>query len=181
MGYTRCSKSGTFQIGLLHLTLTILVLACSRHPASWRDPSVHTVHFVTLALQYSLKLSPRSPRNLSVSAIQGVARKTSPNLPSLNLEFASPSSITSPATISPSAGPCLNPCPEPPPTSQTPSCRGCRSTTKSPSAVCSYWHTLPLISGAPFIPGNRNSTYSRASRNRSSLTTRSPDVGLNSG
>jgi pimeloyl-ACP methyl ester carboxylesterase len=48
MGYTRCSKAGTFQIGLLHLTLTILVLACSRHPASWRDPSVHTVHFVTL-------------------------------------------------------------------------------------------------------------------------------------
>ncbi len=43
---------------------------------------------------------------------------------------ASPSFRINSAIISPSAGPCLKPCPEPPPSSQTFSIRGWRSTMK---------------------------------------------------
>src|ERR1700674_5263064 len=46
-----------------------------------------------------------------------------------------------PVTYSPKAGPCLNPCPEPPPTNQTFSIPGCWSIRKSPFEVFSYWHT----------------------------------------
>jgi hypothetical protein len=43
--------------------------------------------------------------------------------------------ITRPAASSPMAGPCLNPCPEPPPAIQAFSSAGCRSTRRCPSGV----------------------------------------------
>src|SRR5260370_34378968 len=57
------------------------------------------------------------------------------------------------ATISPSAGPCLNPWPEPPPTIHTFTFPGCRSTMKLWSVALSDWQTRGSTSGASFIPG----------------------------
>src|SRR5437899_9407667 len=53
---------------------------------------------------------------------------------------AAPSS-NCPVTYSPTAGPCLNPCPDPPPAYHTFSISGCRSIRKSPFEVFSYWQT----------------------------------------
>jgi len=60
------------------------------------------------------------------------------------------------------AGPCLKPWPEPPPTNQTFSIPGCRSIRKSPLEVFSYWQTRVSTIGASFKAGNRRSTYVRA-------------------
>ena len=67
------------------------------------------------------------------------------------------------ATYSPTAGPCLNPCPEPPPTNQTFSAPGCRSIRKSPLEVFSYWQTRVSTIGASRSAGNRRATYARTS------------------
>src|SRR6267378_4890716 len=68
-----------------------------------------------------------------------------------------------PATYSPIAGPCLNPCPEPPPANHTFSISGCRSIKKSPFDVFSYWQTRVSTIGASFSAGNRHATYCRIS------------------
>src|SRR5579885_546046 len=70
---------------------------------------------------------------------------------------AMPSS-SRPATYSPTAGPCLKPCPEPPPTSHTFSNCGCRSIRKSPLDVFSYWHTRVSTTGASRNAGKRRAT-----------------------
>src|SRR2546430_4905689 len=59
-----------------------------------------------------------------------------------------------PVTYSPIAGPCLNPCPEPPPASHTFSISGCRSIKKSPFEVFSYRseeHTSELQSQSNLV------------------------------
>ena len=87
-----------------------------------------------------------------------------------------------PATISPSAGPCLNPCPDPPPSSQTFSCAGWRSMMKLLSGLFSYWQTRD--SRAAEHPSKQESgrRCNRGSILRpSGLTVLSPEVGSNSG
>src|SRR5258708_34717440 len=63
-----------------------------------------------------------------------------------------------PLQYSPSPGPWLNPCPEPPPTNQTFSIPGCWSIRKSPLEVFSYWQTRVSKIGESFKAGNRRST-----------------------
>ena len=63
-------------------------------------------------------------------------------------------------------GPCLNPWPDPPPTSQTLSQAGWRSMTKSVSGVVSYWQTRVSTTGAPAIDGNRSSQVAPAEPDR---------------
>ena len=99
------------------------------------------------------------------------------NLASLKYGFASLSFKTSSAIISPTTGPCLNPCPDPPPSSHTFSAAGCRSTMKWLSGVCSYWQTRVSTSGASFMAGKRSARYSRMALRPSGFTTRSPLVG----
>src|SRR5579885_3302927 len=70
-------------------------------------------------------------------------------------------SSSRPATYSPTAGPCLKPWPEPPPTSHTFSNSGCRSIRKSPLDVFSYWHTRVSTTGALRNAGKRRATYLR--------------------
>src|SRR5262249_17397920 len=59
------------------------------------------------------------------------------------------------------AGPCLKPWPEPPPTSQTFSNSGWRSMRKSPFEVFSYWQTRLSTSGAWASAGKRRTRKSR--------------------
>src|SRR6266850_5902967 len=66
-----------------------------------------------------------------------------------------------PVTYSPTAGPCLNPCPDPPPANQTFSIPGCRSIRKSPLEVFSYWQTRVSTIGESLKTGNRSATYAR--------------------
>src|ERR1035438_9740549 len=82
--------------------------------------------------------------------VADVTRRDRPVSPELALQAQIP-----PATISPNAGPCLNPCPDPPPTIHTVALSGCRSTMKLWSVVFSYWQTRLSSNGAPFIPGKR--------------------------
>src|ERR1051325_8291167 len=85
------------------------------------------------------------------------------------------------ATYSPTAGPCLNPCPDPPPTSQTFSNPGCLSIKKSPLDVFSYWQTRVSVTGASASSGTRWPMYSRTASNPDVVTTRCPLSGSNSG
>src|ERR1051325_11332476 len=63
------------------------------------------------------------------------------------------------ATYSASAGPCLKPCPEPPPTSHQSLRSGCRATTKWASGVRSYWQTRAPTRGASASAGKRRAAY----------------------
>src|SRR5919108_558526 len=54
------------------------------------------------------------------------------------------------------AGPCLNPCPEPPPTNHTPSCSGWRAAMKCESGDRSYRHVRAATIGASSSAGNRS-------------------------
>ena len=81
---------------------------------------------------------------------------------------------------SPIAGPCLKPCPEPPPASQTLSKSGCRSRRKSPFEVFSYWQTRDSVNGAFCRAGNRSARKRYASANPEGLTSRSPVSGSKS-
>src|SRR6476469_230832 len=76
-------------------------------------------------------------------------------LASANLGSTTPFPETNDTTWAPTAGPCLNPCPEPPPTSHTFSNSGWRSSKKSPFEVFSYWQTLDSIKGASKSSGKR--------------------------
>ena len=62
---------------------------------------------------------------------------------------------TQSATYSPSAGPCLKPWPEPPPSSHHDSCSGGGATRKCVSPVSSYWQTRAPTIGASASDGNR--------------------------
>src|ERR1700730_6702006 len=62
------------------------------------------------------------------------------------------------ATYSPNAGPCLKPCPEPPPANHTLFTCGCRSIKKSPFEVFSYWHTRVSTIGEFARAGKRFAT-----------------------
>ena len=57
------------------------------------------------------------------------------------------SPMTSAERYSPTAGPCLNPWPEPPPTIHAPAIAGWRSMMKWVSIVSSYWQTRPSATG----------------------------------
>src|ERR1700688_5256736 len=93
-------------------------------------------------------------------------------LASENRGSAGPPSNICCATYSPNAGPCLNPCPEPPPANQTLFASGCRSIKKSPFEVFSYWHTRVSTMGAFARAGKRFATYSRTCSTDAAETTR---------
>ena len=113
---------------------------------------------------------------------QYTARRCSiPLLASTKRGSAAPSPNSAAATYSPSAGPCLNPCPDPPPANHTLSICGWRSIRKSPLEVFSYWHTRVSTIGASRSAGKRFATYfasllGRFRRDRSRLRVRiNPD------
>ena len=80
----------------------------------------------------------------------------------------------------PSAGPCLNPWPEPPPTSHQSGRSGWRATRKCVSGVRSYWQTRAPMIGAPASDGNRRAVYSRASASSPGSGSRSSTSGSTS-
>src|SRR6266581_2463877 len=85
------------------------------------------------------------------------------------------------ATCSPTAGPCLKPWPEPPPTSHTSFRSGWRSIRKSPFDVFSYWQTRVSRRGAVARAGKRLARNARMRSTLSALTTRSPASGSKGG
>src|SRR5260370_27561059 len=100
--------------------------------------------------------SPRLPRFQNTARFCVLALVASENRGSGSVRAR-----TRPVTYSPSAGPCLNPCPEPPPTNQTFSIPGCWSIRKSPLEVFSYWQTRVSKIGESFKAANRRSTHAR--------------------
>src|SRR6202795_623087 len=93
-------------------------------------------------------------------------------LASENRGSAGPPSNICCATYSPNAGPCLNPCPEPPPANHTLLNAGCRSIKKSPLEVFSYWQTRVSTIGAEASAGNLYASNGRIASTSSCVTIR---------